>query len=105
MSMSLPPRGMIARPKHRAADVSVEIETQFGPATSRPDNVPKPPAGLGLGVAASDTARVSVRRQGWRTAQTGSVCCCDGRGEPSSSPDERQTQSQGERGASVLAEA
>jgi hypothetical protein len=37
MSMSLRLRGLIARLKHRAAYTSVEIETQFGPATSRPE--------------------------------------------------------------------
>jgi hypothetical protein len=30
-------RCMIATSKHRAACISVEIETQFGPATSRPE--------------------------------------------------------------------
>ncbi len=37
MSMSLRVRFVIARSKHRTAYICVEIETQFGPTTSRPD--------------------------------------------------------------------
>jgi hypothetical protein len=48
---------MIARSKHRAADISVETETQFGPVMSRPEQGAKShqPA---FGVAASDTLAV-----------------------------------------------
>jgi hypothetical protein len=57
MTMSLRLRCMIARSKHRAADVSVETETQFGPATSPPDQGAKShqPA---FGVVASGTFSV-----------------------------------------------
>jgi hypothetical protein len=45
LSMSLRLRGMIARSKHRAADSSVETETQFGPAMSRPEQRAKTTGG------------------------------------------------------------
>jgi hypothetical protein len=55
--MSLRARRIIARSKHRAAYSSVEIETQFGLATSRPEQRAKNhhPAS---GAAASDTLAV-----------------------------------------------
>ena len=56
--MSLRLRGMIARSKHRAAYVSVETETQFGPGSVR-NNVPRLSAGLS--VAASDPLAVQSR--------------------------------------------
>ena len=57
MPMNLRLRCMIARSTHRAADISVETETQFGPVTSRPERGAKShqPA---FGVAASDTLAV-----------------------------------------------
>ena len=64
--------------------------------------MPKPPAGLS--VAARHSCG-SVRRQGWRTAQTGSVCGRDGAGESSSSPRARgQTQKQSERATPIAPE-
>ena len=57
MPMSLRARCIIARSKHRAAYSGVEIETQFGPATSRPEQRAKShhPAS---GAAASDMLAV-----------------------------------------------
>ena len=54
MLMNLRLRCMIARLKHRAAYISVETETQFGPATSRGAKSHQP----AFGVAASDTLAV-----------------------------------------------
>jgi Arabinose-binding domain of AraC transcription regulator, N-term len=91
---------MTARSNHRAADISVERETQFGPATSRPDQRAKPPAGLG--VAASDTLAVQSGEAGaWLRPEA----CADVTDDANlrHRPARGQTQRQGERGASVLA--
>jgi hypothetical protein len=82
----LPPALHDRKVENRAAYLCVEKEMQFGPATSRPEQRAKPPAGLGV---AASAPRGPVRRPVRRAAQTRRACCRDGRGEPSSSPGER----------------
>jgi hypothetical protein len=78
---SLRARGIIARSKHRAAYSSVEIETQFGPATSHPEQRCRPASSA----AASDVLAVqSGDEAGERSDRR--ACRRDARGEPSSSP-------------------